>query len=250
MPRPPHGRRPFRSQGEEGCQIRDARADPMWERGESASPSGPLSNLEKTMSEQFQLAESPLPSTNGASAETAPPNGRLTVRGLVDGQAVEGVFAVRERERRQKRDGGEWIRLVLADRTGTVEAVAWDGVDEGFDAARPRSGRARRRAIQRSCPQYGPKVTLEALRPARDGEYEPDDIAEGPPIPVERLEADLRELIATIQNAGAACVCSSASSARALATWARFREAPAAKYYHQAYPPRAARPHACRSPRP
>ena len=53
-------------------------------------------------------------------------------------------------------------------------------------------------------------------------------------MPLERLEADLRELISTVQNA----------SLRELLGrffgegtdgWRRFREAPAAKYYHQAY---------------
>ncbi len=82
--------------------------------------------------------------------------------------------------------------------------------------------------------RYGPKVTLEALRPARDGEYEPDDIAEGPPIPVDRLEGDLRELIATIQTPELHALLDRLLG-EGTPTWQRFREAPAAKYYHQAF---------------
>jgi 3'-5' exoribonuclease len=52
--------------------------------------------------------------------------------------------------------------------------------------------------------------------------------------PAEQMEADLRELIATIHNPHLrrllAIVFGEGSP-----TWARFREVPAAKYYHQAY---------------
>jgi len=184
------------------------------------------------MSEQPTL-DSPglleVPGTNGNGATGT----RSGVRELVDGQAVEAVFAVRERERRSKRDGGEWLRLVISDRTGTVEAVAWDEVQECFDAASPGSAIhvAGRFNVH---PKYGPKITIDALRPARPGEFEPGELADGPEVPVERLEADLRDLLATIQN----------DQLRELLDrllgeetegWTRFREAPAAKYYHQAY---------------
>jgi len=47
--------------------------------------------------------------TNGHS-----PNGRLTIRELEAGQRVAAVFAVRERDLRQKRNGEPFLRLVLA----------------------------------------------------------------------------------------------------------------------------------------
>src|SRR5215216_747425 len=67
------------------------------------------------------------------------PNGRRSVRDLADGQEVAGPFGVRERELRQKRNGEDFLRLVLSDRTGTVEGVAWEGVAECFEAAEPGS---------------------------------------------------------------------------------------------------------------
>jgi 3'-5' exoribonuclease len=160
-------------------------------------------------------------------------NGRRSVSDLADGDAVSGVFAVRERELRQRRDGGEWLRLVISDRTGSMEAVAWDGVGECFEAAQPGT------VVQLSGrfgvhPRYGPKVTIEAIRPAREGEYHPGEIAEGPPVGVERLESDLRELIATVQHPHLRRLLERFFGDRS-ALWARFREAPAAKHYHQAY---------------
>jgi 3'-5' exoribonuclease len=160
-------------------------------------------------------------------------NGHRSVRDLADGDAVSGAFAVRERELRQRRGGGDWLRLVLADSTGSMEAVAWDDVAQCFEAASPGSVvmiRGRFAVHQR----YGPKVTIDAIRPARDGEYDPGALVEGPPVSAERLEADLRELIATVQNPQLRrlldCFFDSRSS-----IWPRFRDAPAAKYYHQAY---------------
>jgi 3'-5' exoribonuclease len=160
-------------------------------------------------------------------------NGRRSVRDLADGQEVAGAFVVRERELRQKRNGEDFLRLVISDRTGTVEAVAWEGVAECFEAAMPGSiiHVAGRFSVS---PKFGRKITIETVRPAADGEFDPDEIAEGPEVPVERLEADLRELIATVQQPQLRRLLDrffSADSAR----WARFREAPAAKYYHQAY---------------
>jgi len=155
------------------------------------------------------------------------------VRELSDGDAVSGTFAIRERELRQRRDGGEWLRLVISDRTGSMEAVAWDGVGECFESARPGTV-VKLRGRFGVHPKYGPKVTIEDLRPARDGEYDPGEIAEGPSVSAERLESDLRELIATVQSPHLRQLLDRIFGDRS-PIWARFRKAPAAKYYHQAY---------------
>jgi 3'-5' exoribonuclease len=163
----------------------------------------------------------------------APLEGRVFVRELAEGQDVAAAFVVRERERRTRKNGGDFIRLVIADRTGSAEAVAWEGIDECFECCAPGSvvfveGRF---SVH---PQYGAKITMRSVRRARDGEYEPDELAEGPPVAVEQLEARLRELIATIQNEQLQALLDRlfAEDSR---VFKRFRDAPAAKYYHQAY---------------
>jgi 3'-5' exoribonuclease len=175
------------------------------------------------MSEQITLA-------NGGGDAA---NGGPRLRELVDGQAVEGVFAVRERELRQKRSGEDWLRLVLADATGTVPAVAWDGVSECFEAAEPGSivRIAGRFSVHQ---QYGKQIKLESVRRAAPDEYDAEALAEAPNVPLERLEADLRSLLETIQNPSLRRLldCFFASDSP---DWPRFRAAPAAKHYHQAY---------------
>jgi 3'-5' exoribonuclease len=174
--------------------------------------------------DQFQA---PLTTANGSSPV------RLFVRELAEGQEVAAAFAVRERDRRTRKNGEDFLRLIVADCTGTVEAVAWDAVEDCFEIAAPGAvvwieGRF---SVH---PQYGAKITIRSIRAAAEGEFDHSELAEGPELPPERLEADLRELLDTIQN----------PQLRALldrffgpdtAVWRRFRVAPAAKYYHQAY---------------
>jgi 3'-5' exoribonuclease len=170
---------------------------------------------------------------NGDAGESREAGKARLLRELSDGDQVAGAFVVRERERRQKRNGEDFLRVVLADKTGTVPAIAWEGVAECFEVCAPGaivlvSGNF---SIH---PQFGRQIKLVAVRAAGPGEYDAEQLAEGPERAVELLEADLRELIATVQN----------SSLHALLerffgpeteNWARFREAPAAKHYHQAY---------------
>jgi 3'-5' exoribonuclease len=159
--------------------------------------------------------------------------GRVFVRELTEGATVAAAFAVRERERRSRRNGEDFLKLIVADRTGTIEAVAWDGVDECFELCAPGSIVFVEGPFSIH-PQYGAKITIRSVRPAGPGEYDHADLAEGPPLAVERLEAALRELVATIQHPDLRRLLDRVLG-EGTPTWERFREAPAAKYYHQAY---------------
>src|SRR5262249_11128560 len=78
------------------------------------------------------------------------------------------------------------------------------------------------------------RLLVEALRPAHADEYMLEDLLDGPRVSAERMESDLRELIATVQcmhlRALLECVFGPGTE-----TWEAFRGAPAAKRYHQAY---------------
>jgi 3'-5' exoribonuclease len=159
--------------------------------------------------------------------------GRAYLRELADGADVAAVFVVKERQRLSRRNGEEYVKLMIGDRTGSLPAVAWEGAEECFEAAAPGTIAwiEGRHSLH---PRYGAQITIRQIRAARADEYTHEELADGPEVPVERLEADLRELIGTIQH----------PQLRALLErllgedskiWRRFREAPAAKYYHQAY---------------
>jgi 3'-5' exoribonuclease len=165
--------------------------------------------------------------------ENGAAGGVQALRDLADGDQVAGAFVVRERELRQKKTGDDYLRVVLGDRTGTVPAIAWEGVAELFEACAPGAivlvgGRFSKH------PQYGPQIKLGSARPAGPGEYDPAQLAEGPARPPEALESDLRALVETIQNPSLRELLDRFFGADT-ESWKRFRDAPAAKHYHQAY---------------
>ena len=167
------------------------------------------------------------PATNGNGS------GRPFIRDLVDGQQVAAAFVVRGRDRRQRKDGSDWLQLMLADRTGRIVAKVWEEVDAAFECCAPGSiviveGRF---GIHE---RYGASLTVKTVRLAGEGEFDHADLLEVAETPVDRLEGDLRDLISTVQNPRLRKLLD-IFLGEGTRTWARFREAPAAKHYHQAY---------------
>ncbi len=155
------------------------------------------------------------------------------VRDLADGETVDCVFEVREVSRRQKRNGDAFLKLKLGDASGAVEGVVWDSVEEiaaacALGAALHVQGRFA------ADPRYGASITVRAVREALPHEFDPADLVEGPPIPLAQMTADLDALIETVQHPHLRELLE-----RLLAAGSevgdRWRAAPAAKVYHQAY---------------
>ena len=155
------------------------------------------------------------------------------VRELVDGQDVDSVFVVQELTRRQKRNGEAFLKLQLGDCSGRLEAVVWDNVEEACACAAPGSV-VRANGRFASDDRYGPSLTVRTLRAAAEDEYELADLAEAPPIAYDKMAADLQALVETVQHPQlrdllGRLIDPSTPIGR------RWHEAPAAKYYHQAY---------------
>jgi 3'-5' exoribonuclease len=155
------------------------------------------------------------------------------VRDLADGQAVDTVLLVKERSLARKRNGEDYLRLKLCDCTGLLEAVAWEGAREMHELAQPGSA-IRTRGRYELSERYGAQLVVHSVSPVRDGEYRPADLMDGPPATVEQMEGDLRQLIGTVRNAHLRRLLDVLLGERS-PVWQRFRRAPAAKYYHQAY---------------
>ncbi len=158
---------------------------------------------------------------------------RVPLRELEDGQRVAGAYAVRERELRRKRNGEPWLRLTVADASGSAEAVCWEEAEALYALAAPGTVVHLSGCFEVS-ERWGPKIKLTALREVEDGEYRSEDLVAGSEVPVERLENDLRELLATVQEPQLRTLLERFFGDGS-EIWARFREAPAAKVYHQAY---------------
>ena len=163
----------------------------------------------------------------------APAQVRVPLRDLEDGQRVKGVYAVRERELRRKRNGDPWLRLALGDATGTVEAVSWEDAEARYALAAPGSA-VHVAGVFEVSERWGAKIKLSELREAAPGEYEPGDLAAESEASLESLEGKLRQLLETVQEPQLRELLDCFFGERA-EIWARFRDAPAAKLYHQAY---------------
>jgi 3'-5' exoribonuclease len=157
----------------------------------------------------------------------------VLVRDLLDGQELDQVLLVRSAEVRARRGGGEYLRLVLGDRTGHLTAMVWEDVAparELCSAGTPVRVAGRFEVHQR----WGPQLALRSVGEATPGSFELRDLLDGPPRPAERMEQDLHALVDTVQDAHLRALLDRVLGP-ATPTWADFRRAPAAKHFHQAY---------------
>jgi 3'-5' exoribonuclease len=143
----------------------------------------------------------------------------MFVRQLVDGQDIAQVLLVRER------DG---LRLVLGDRTGSVAAVIPQRADELTPLCEPGAPVAVEGRYAHG------ELTLRSLRRAEPHEYDLADLVDGPVRPVQQMDQALRELIAQVHSPHLRTLLDRVLGPEA-PTWPAFRDAPAAKRYHQAY---------------
>jgi 3'-5' exoribonuclease len=182
--------------------------------------------------------EAPPPVPLAAADEPSEPSGaeracKVFCRDLVDGATVETVFLVRERSRRQKRNGDDFLKLRLGDVTGVVEAVMWDEIEVAANVAAPGEV-VHVRGLFELDRRYGPSLTIRAIRSAEPDDYELRDLLDGPALSYDRMVADLRELVGTIQDPHLRGLLERLLGARS-EVGRRWLEAPAAKHYHQAY---------------
>jgi 3'-5' exoribonuclease len=158
---------------------------------------------------------------------------RVALRDLEDGQRVAGAYAVRERELRRKKNGEPWLRVVLGDSSGTCEAVSWEDAEGRYAVAAPGSPVFVTGVFETS-ERWGDKIKVSELREAAPEEYRAEDLTAESDVSFERLESDLRELLATVQDPQLRELLDRFFG-EGSEKWARFRDAPAAKVYHQAY---------------
>jgi 3'-5' exoribonuclease len=155
------------------------------------------------------------------------------VRELREGSRVESVLMLRAVDVRRRRDGDEYLKLTLANRSGVLPAVVLSDVEPAREVC--RAGQAVHVAgVFSMHPTHGGRLVVDSVRPAVAGEYDPDDLIDGPMRPAVQMEADLRELIATVQDRDLRRLLDAILGEDA-DTWPRFRDAPAAKHYHHAY---------------
>jgi 3'-5' exoribonuclease len=185
------------------------------------------------MAEQTQIESLAPPEPPVAEPAPSEPVVRVALRDLEDGQRVSGVYAVRERELRRKRNGDPWLRLSVGDASGAAEAVCWEEA-EALYAFCCTGTPVFVTGVFEISERWGAKIKISALREAEPHEYAPEDLAAESEVSLEQLEGELRELLATVQNPQLQELLDLFFGPES-ETWKRFSVAPAAKTYHQAY---------------
>ena len=136
----------------------------------------------------------------------------VSVRHLTPGQEIDQVLMVRVSNER---------KLVLGDRTGTLET-----------APRPFGAGECVHVTGRVEPRH--RLDVQTIRPAEPREDDLDALLDGPRHGADQLTVELRDLVATVQNPHLRALLDDLLGPES-ETWRGFREAPAAKRYHQAY---------------
>jgi 3'-5' exoribonuclease len=156
----------------------------------------------------------------------------MFVRELRDGAEVECVLLVRDAELRAGRAGERYLRLMLGDRTGSLLTHVRRDVDAVSQIACVGS------PVQVSgdlvSDRSGSELKLRAICAAEPGSFDIADLVDGPPRSAAQMEHDLRELLATVQDNDLRRLLG-AVFGRDSPLWERYRAAPAAKRFHQAY---------------
>ena len=158
----------------------------------------------------------------------------MQVREFADSMWIDQVLLVRSAELRRRRDGDEFLKFALADRTGKITAVMNGGELTEIRERCPAGTAARVTGRFAVHERFGPQLTVESIRPAAEREFERDALVDGPVRSAAQMEADLRELLATIHNSHLRRLLD-VLVGEGSPNWAHFRAAPAAKHYHQAY---------------
>ncbi len=157
----------------------------------------------------------------------------MKVREFTGGIEVAQPLLVRDVQVRRSSAGDEFLKLALGDRSGTVPAIVWESVAEARDCCSPGTV-VHVSGLFLEHPRFGPQLEVQSLRGAESGEYDLAELTDGPGRSASQMELDVRELIATVQNRHLRTLLGAILGEHSR-IWRRFRDAPAAKRYHQGY---------------
>lgn len=145
------------------------------------------------------------------------------------GQRVDEVFCLSRVERRQRSNGEPFLRLVLVDRSGEVNGVAWDDVDALLEVLE-EGGYAR---IRGDVGDFRGELQVKVTGAEPAGRIDPAEYLARSPVPVEASMAGIRRLVDTVEDPPLKRLLDGFLADPEFA--AAFAAAPAAKANHHAY---------------
>jgi len=152
------------------------------------------------------------------------------IRELEANQVVTSYFIVHSKEVRLKKTGEPYLNLILADRTGVLDAKMWDGVAEILEKFE-RDDFVKVKGLVQVF-RNKPQMTVHKLRRLDDQEVDFGDYFPHTERNVNEMWAELRAAVSGMQNEHLRGLVDAFLDDEEIA--ARFRQAPAAKSLHHA----------------
>ena len=157
----------------------------------------------------------------------------MAIKELTNGERFDGVLAVRAMSVREAKNGKPYIRAELGDSSGSVIAMIWDANDELQALYAPGSALAVDGVLEEH-ERWGRQLKVQSAQSAAAGDYNESDLFEASTIPLEQMIGELRELISSVSEPHLAALLEELLGEQS-PVWPIYRDAPAAKRFHQAY---------------
>ena len=123
---------------------------------------------------------------------------RSLVNELADGQSLDQSFRLADKQIRVNRQGGKYLLLKLADRSGTIVAMMWNADDSDYEKIR-RGGYVH--GIGRTQVHQGMlQVILTAIDDLDDSEVDPNDFDQFDVQAADQALESLREMLGDLHN--------------------------------------------------
>jgi len=153
------------------------------------------------------------------------------VRELKPNEIATAIFLVHTKEIRQKRTGEPYLSLLLADRSGEVDAKMWDNVTEVMDTF-DRDDFVKVKGLFQLY-NNRPQFTVHKLRIVAETEIDFADFFPASARDPEEMFAELRAIVAGVKNPHLRGLLDAFLDDPEIA--ARYKAAPAAKTIHHAF---------------
>lgn len=153
------------------------------------------------------------------------------IRELKPNEIATAVFLVHSKEVRQKRTGEPYLSMLLADKTGELDAKMWDNVAEVMDTF-DRDDFVKVKGLFQLY-NNRPQFTVHKLRTVEDREIDFADFFPASARDPEEMFAELRGIVAAVRNPHLRRLLDAFLDDPDIAV--RYKSAPAAKTIHHAF---------------
>jgi 3'-5' exoribonuclease len=148
-----------------------------------------------------------------------------------DNETVTSYFCLAQIQKRDKKSGdGQYLALLLADKTGSLEARMWEEFADAFATC----GEGCYVKVQGQISRYGNKwqIAVTRMRSAAESEIDTSDFQPISAFPPEQMDSELRAIVANFNDPDLKRLVLAFLDDPAIGP--AFREAPAAKMLHHA----------------